>query len=48
MVEHRGGADLGGAAAEEEVVEGVFEGGDAADAGEGFVGERFCELGHLG
>ena len=34
VVEHRGRADLDGAAAEQEIVERMAEVGDAADAGE--------------
>src|SRR5437763_11321238 len=40
VIEHGGGAHLHGSASEEEIVEGVIERGDAADAGERAVGER--------
>ena len=40
MIEHRRGADLHGAAPEQEVVQRVRELGDAADAGELAIGKR--------
>jgi hypothetical protein len=48
VVEHGRGGDLDGAAAEQEVVEGVLERGDPADAGELAVREGLRHLGHLG
>ena len=47
-IEHRRGADLHRAAAEQHVVERVREGADAADAGERLVGKRLGQLRHLG
>src|SRR5947209_16894948 len=47
VIEHRGGANLHGSAAEEEVAEGVIEIRDAADAGERSIRERFRHLRHL-
>jgi predicted subunit of tRNA(5-methylaminomethyl-2-thiouridylate) methyltransferase len=43
-IEHRRGADLHGAAAQQHVVERVGEGADAADTGERLVGKRVGEL----
>src|SRR5207253_5816287 len=45
--EHRRGADLRSAAAEEEVAEGVIEVGDAADARKRFVRKGLRHLRHL-
>src|SRR5262249_61261019 len=44
VIEHRRGAHLHGAAAEEEIIQRVLEGRDAADAREALVGKRLREL----
>src|SRR4051794_27429972 len=47
VIEHRRGADLHGAAAEQEVVQRVRELSDSTDAGKFAIGKRLSHLRHL-
>src|SRR5205823_12237754 len=47
VIEHGGGADLYGPAAEKEIAQCMLERGDAADSRETLVRKSLCELRHL-